>query len=191
MISLQQYLAAPLDIEFNPDIDTPLILKRFEKLLSFESKLYFIKVSYVKKLVFTLVSEGKFKDFKFNVKRKFKPEAYMYDGGEINISYGIFLHTTAPVFLTVLCHEIAHIWLSQREDYGDIKELNRQFKKEFSDGVNSPVEVWARIVQTKILEKIISVLQGKKREKLLKCLDGEREKLKILESGIVALKGNS
>ena len=190
---LEQYIADPINVSFELDISTPRIIKCFDSLLSAKSYFYFIKVWYIKKLVSALSEDKKFRPFRFVIKRQFTPKAYMHDSGILYISYGMFLKTSVTVFVSVLCHELSHIWLSQQDFYPQLKQLNRQFKDKYSaekDAIlMSPIEVYARLVSTSMMDIVLkSLINERKKKKLQFCLNDQLKKLQKLKNMLAALQ---
>ena len=190
---IQQYLASPFGCEFDVDIITPSTAKCFQKLLEPLARLYFVKARYVKKLVSALIADNKLKPFEFVVKRGFKPEAFMHDSGVMSISYGMFIKTSRWVFVSVLCHELSHVWLSQQDYYSELKALNKQFKQQYASVADveliSPIEVYARQVSIAIMEGVLAALTDQwQKDKLLTALGYEREKLIKLENMLSSLQ---
>ena len=182
-----QYLNSAFATRFDVDIITPSTVKCFQKLLSPLARLYFVRARYVKKLVAELISESKLKPFEFVIKRDFKPEAFMRDSGVMSVSYGMFLKTSRWVFVSVLCHELSHVWLSQQEYYRELKALNKQFKEQYASVADveliSPIEVYARLVSIVMMEGVLDLLTDEwQKNKMLTVLGYEREKIIKLEN---------
>lgn len=86
---------------------------------------------------------------KFNLKKSI---AYMLDSGTAHFSM-IFLHRASGGSVTkIVLHEIAHLWLSEREDYRNLRALDVAFRKYVIDksGVDAyefkeiePIEFYA------------------------------------------------
>lgn len=183
--SVEQYLSAPFQATLTKEL-SPVALQRFEKLLTVRSRFYFTKIAYIKALIKTLVQEGVFQPFSFKTVKTFKKQAYMRDGDGLYISYGIFFKTTESIFFSVLCHELAHIWLSQREFYPALKTLNKAYLSRVSDAktgeLTSPIEVYARLFALHIIKQTASFIQnGKRKKKAETARRAEEEKLRKLQ----------
>ena len=183
--TVEQYISSPFEVSLDLALSAT-VLKRFEKLLTVRSRFYFTKISQIKKLVKTLIQEDVFQPFSFKTLKTFQKKAYMRDGDGLYISYGIFFKTRETVFLSVLCHELAHIWLSQREFYPQLKILNKEyldrFEKRQESALTSPIEVYARIVSLHIINQLALSIQHKKRKKkALSVIEIDNEKIEKLK----------
>lgn len=192
-LTLQEYICNPLGVDF--EIDLPDDLKDFLSLLKWYNQCAFGRAKCLKNIVSSLC-KGQFKPFKIEFLKTIKPLAYMHDKGVIYFSYGSLLNFSASTVLSVFCHELAHVWLSQREYYTELKELDRQFKDAFREKLDgktltlaSPVEVYAMLVSVQIMQKVLQKVDGAKKSKKLELrIAEEREKLDFLNRTIVRLK---
>ncbi len=189
-MDLEEYLAAP-HAELSPDLVTEKTAKAFEKLLTGRSRIYYLKVHYLKGAVKALIEEEKLPPFRFRIARNFRREAYMLDRGEIVFSYGTFALSGEMIFTTFL-HELSHIWLRFQPWYGELKALDREFRDRFSeekDVLLSPIEVYARIAAVRVMEALEKAgFREKEKGRLQLCIARETARRDALLGAVEQLK---
>ena len=113
---------------------------------------------HIKKIRSILIEEEILKDFSVNITKSLKPVAYMKDSDGIYISLGALFFKSSMATFKVLCHELAHIWLSQQSFYSDLKRLNKEFKTKYSVSekvyLSSPIELYAMVVSVELMKMI-------------------------------------
>lgn len=119
-----------------------------------------------------------------------EPLAYMNDAGKVYLSTGLLAKTSAMTVLSVYCHELSHILLSQQTCYPALKQLQRQFRQQFGGHQQwqllSPIEyITMRICRT-LLAEIAAANPGHKR-KLQPLTEDLDEKLSALEAALATL----
>lgn len=135
------------------------------------------------------------KPFTVHLLWKGKTQAYMHDDGRVFLSAGLLQTGSAMTVLSVYCHELSHIKLSQREDYPAIKALQREFNRQFSDHklcqLLSPIEYYAMLLSRSALTQLVSREQNaRQRQKLVLLQKDLEEKIQFLEQELENLANN-
>ena len=130
----------------------------------------------------TLMAEGDFEYFPLKLEFSLRVRAYMKDGGGIYFSLGALIFRSSAVTLAVLCHELAHLWLSRQDFYPKLKEMQRAFKARLAGvaerEILSPIELYAMRASLDILTPVADSLgEGRAKRKLLSLIEAEREKI--------------
>lgn len=139
-----------------------------------------------------LVEKNCLSDFTVHLNRKLKTVAYMNDAGQVYLSAGLLLKSSALTVLSVYCHELAHIKLSQRSDYPALKSLQREFKRHFQGHklceLLSPIEYYAMLVSRPLLADLARQANNSRRqEKLLRLTEDLDKKIRFLEEELSKL----
>ena len=190
--SLQSYVKCPLSLEASfPKISTNLIKKM--RNLAFEwFDIAPIRWYHIKEIRSILIEEEILEEFSVNLTKSLKPQAYMKDGVGLYISLGALVFKSNMTTFKVLCHEIAHLWLSRQSFYSELKTLNKEFKKTYKDHEKvyllSPIELYAMVVSVELMKMVLSSLTKKNQIKRLnKFINLECAKIKELENLIKTL----
>lgn len=123
---------------------------------------------------------------------KRKSMAYMNDAGQVYLSVGLLVKSSAVSVLSVYCHELSHIKLSQRADYPAIKALQREFKQRFKEHklceLLSPIEFFAMLISRSLLESIADhTPNANQKVKLMRLKEDLEEKIRFLEQELSKL----
>lgn len=129
----------------------------------------------------------------FTLSLSLSPTAFMRDGGGMTFSLGALLFRSSAVTLSVFCHETAHVWLSQRPEYREIKALDRAFREAFADcpraRLLSPIELSAMHLSLPLMEAALCAARaGRKTEKFRRFVHDERQRIASLTAEIRALR---
>ncbi|MBQ7225926.1 MAG: hypothetical protein IJX02_04915 [Clostridia bacterium] len=189
--SYSEYIKNPLGVSFNVNIDRPEVLKAFKRLILTPPWLFLLQHRRIKGIKNAMVGAGLLRDFELKLSWQKKPVAYMRDGGEMCFSVGALLSRSATVTASVLCHELAHMWLSQQDFYKGLKEINRQFKEQYSSHADaellSPIELYAMVVSVIFMQDVCIALEGKKKKRFKDLIEFELEKIELLKDKIIKL----
>ncbi len=157
--SLQEYLKNPIAEPEKCDfINSPEVLAEFRGLLSFNGKIYWYKKIAVKRIIKLLKERLKLNDRPLTFDKTFKVKAFMNDNGSLTISRGCLFRLSTVEFVVIFAHELAHLWLASKEDYGELKALNKEFVKTFCS-INdftplTPIEIYAVGYSISILSQL-------------------------------------
>ena len=177
--SLQSYLECPLNFNFSfPEISAKLA-KKMHKLAFGWFDISQIRWYHIKEIRNILIEENFLNEFSVNLTKSLKPQAYMRDNDGIYISLGALIFKSSMTTFKVLCHEIAHTWLSQQSFYKELKSLNKEFKETYKDNKNvylaSPIELQAMAISVILMDSVKNRLTSKRQIKrmnkfiLLEC----------------------
>ena len=191
-LSLSRYVKAPLENAPRIEGISAASLSRLASFLPIYSNPFFIQWRNIKRAVASLIDDGLFSRFSVHLTAGLKAKAYSVDDGRMYFSLGALLTRSSAVTLTVLCHELAHIWLSQRELYPELKRLNKEFLTVFSSVkgayLMSPIEVYATVGSLCLLDAVSDSLpDGRKKKRLAGLILKERGKLEVLKDEILML----
>ncbi len=192
-VSVESYIGDPLGAGISLPRLSDVARGALVKLLSSPKAFPHILWGRMKMAKEALVSDGFLRDFPLRLRFGFKPVAYMRDGGEVCFTTGALLFRSSAVTLSVFCHELSHMYLSQRSFYPELKELQGEFLERFSSEsgceLMSPIELYAMALSVDIMDNIAqSLVEGKHKDKLRLLIDSEREKITFLVSKIKKLK---
>jgi hypothetical protein len=155
--------------------------REIKALFGLRSSLVFIKWHLLKKITKKLVGIGALRPFELRLKPTLKPMAYMRDGGDIYISLGLLLTRSPWVTLSVYLHELSHLLISETDNYGALKELQRSFKDSFSSSplceAVSPIELYANSVTLSLLNFLCKMLSGVKKRRLFNLISDREERI--------------
>ena len=190
--SLQNYLKCPLNIEFNLNLNSQKIVKSLRKLAFRWFDIGLFRWYHIKEIRNILIEEEFLKEFSINLSYSLKAKAYMKDCGEIYISLGALLFKSNMTTFKVLCHEVAHIWLSQQPFYSSLKELNKEFKQKYYKiekvYLASPIELYAMVISVELMKSLLPSLTKKNEiTRLNKFIDLECAKILELSKLIQTL----
>ena len=159
------YLQNPCGFDLNFDIESERLISLLLKTASHSMDFAPFRWRCLKKIRDVLVSEGKIRHFEIKLTSSLQPVAYMHDDGVIYISSGLLFRGSALATLGIFIHELCHIRLSQREDYPEIKALQKEFRANFRSHkqceLMSPIEIFANILTLKLLRKIEDEAENK------------------------------
>lgn len=154
--TVAQYVAHPTEVELNW-FDRKAA-SCFAGFFSGSCRTGIMKWLAVRSVSKALVKKGYMESFGVHLKWTWKPMAFMNDAGHIYLSVGLLAKSSAVNVLSVYCHELSHIRLSQHRDYSDIKTLQRQFKQCYADHklceLMSPIEIYTMLISEKLLRQI-------------------------------------
>ena len=140
----------------------------------------------------SFVKSGVLSKAPLTVEPSLKPRAYMRDGDGIYISAGLILTRSPWVMLSVYLHEIAHLYLSEMEWYGNLKQVQREFFERYDKSTHermSPIEIFAETITVSLLSALLSVCEGKRQKRRLSSvLERRKEKLSQLIEKIKSLE---
>jgi len=191
--SLKEYLESPTEgapcLGELPDG----VISALSRFVPLYSNPFFIQWKNVKNAVRCFAEQGVTAPVSVSLIPKLKSTAYAVDGGKMCFSLGAILSRSSAVTLTVLCHEITHVWLSQRDFYPDLKRLNKDFISAFSGEkaayLMSPIEVYAMVGAIHIMDAVCASLpDGFGKRKLERLKELEKDKLDALKIEISMLK---
>lgn len=184
--SLANYLQAPLAAELEGF--PPEAAACFDDFFAAWCLCRFPQWDAVKQAKKRLVDTGCIEDFSLHLLRKCATTAYMKDGGKMYLSLGLVFGHSAMTLLSVYAHELAHILLSQREDYPAIKAMQRAFKQRYHDHpmveLMSPIEVYAMLLSRPLLYALAERANRRHKRKLMQLIRDLEEKLTLLEREI-------
>ena len=162
--SLSGYLANPLSNHFETNIINNDTINSFRKMISRRFDISIIRWYHIKEIRNILINKKILNDFILHLLFSLKPKAFMKDSGEMYFTLGS-LFKTSRVNLKVLCHELAHMWLSQQSFYLDLKKLNKEFKQKYSHldecYLASPIEFYAMVISYEMMKDILCSLKEK------------------------------
>lgn len=183
-LSLEEYISSPQGIGLDFVIGSERIALEFLKLTRRRSNLLFTKWWIFKKIGRLLIEDGRIRNFKLCLDMTLRSRAFMRDEGEIHISLGLLLSRSSWTMLPLYVHELSHMWLSGREDYGRIKELQRKFREKYAGSVYcermSPIEVYADLLTIGILKELHSYASGISRNRILRMIIEREARLTLL-----------
>ena len=193
IFTLNKYTQNPLDIRFDIDLNESEALDICRKLTSSWRSPFFIQWHYIKKAVNAMIECGILRKFSVRLTPDLTPKAYMRDGGDMFFSLGALLTRSSTVTLSVLCHELAHMWLSQRGYYSELKLLSKSFLTRYAKvpdiALMSPIELYAMVISVDIMKAINKgVKKQKHKRRLESIIDCEREKIEFLKQKITELQ---
>lgn len=191
--SLDGYLVAPRGYSADTPELTGDVLAAIIKMMPHTADIVFTKWAHLKKISSLLVASGAVGSLKLKLTPRLKAMAYMREGDAIYLSLGLILGRSALAVLSVYIHELAHVILSEREDYAELKALQREFTARFSDEAlverASPIEVYASILTVALLRAILPHAERESCKNRLEAMILEREeKLMMLEGELLRLK---
>ncbi len=165
--------------------------EQVKKLLSVFGGIYFYKKRILKRLVTSLTPALNLSQPPFTVTKEFCVKAYMHDCGKLFISRGAIIKLSKVSLLSVICHELAHLWLAKEAEYGKLKEINKAFIEKFKGTENvtplTPIEFYATYYSIKLLEDFLGLNLSKR---IIKNLNGVIENLKVkLNDYLILIKG--
>ncbi|MBQ7415954.1 MAG: hypothetical protein IJW14_02825 [Oscillospiraceae bacterium] len=190
-ISLKRYVSAPasaVELEMFPQETAAC----FAPFFALRSELGPWKWQAVTAARDALIEKRCLADFSVQLQWKRKTEAYMNDAGQVYLSAGLLATSSAMTVLSVYCHELAHIKLSQREDYPAIKALQREFKQHFKHHKQcellSPIEFYAMLISRPLLSAMAeNAHSDRQKKKLARLQEDLEQKIRLLEQQIVKL----
>lgn len=189
IFSTDEYIRSPEKHSFNININSQHLIC-FKKFLPIYSNPFFIQWRNIKRAAKSLIKDGVLSHFPIHIIPSLKQKAYIIDGGGMYFSLGLLISHSSPITLTVFCHELSHMWLSQQEFYPELKQLNKDFlnryKQEPTSHLISPIEFYATTLSVDIMDRIYDSLK-KKNKRFEKALGREREKVILLRKSILAL----
>lgn len=190
--SRENYLKAPLDVDFSFHIDSLRVIEALKKLLFRLYDFTPLRWKLIKKIRNLLISEKVVSDFSLTLIPSLSVKTYMKDSGGMYISLGALLFRSSMVTLKVFCHELSHIWLSQQSCYPVIKVVNKEFKEKYKDCKDvvlaSPVEVYAMKLSIGIMEQISdSLTKNSQKKRWKKIIVDEYSKLNAMKDLIINL----
>lgn len=190
--SLENYLKAPLNVDFSFHIDSLKVIEALKKLLFRLYDFTPLRWKLIKKIRNLLISEKVVSDFSLNLIPSLSVKTYMKDSGGMYISLGALLFRSSMVTLKVFCHELSHIWLSTKSFYPVIKVVNKEFKIKFKHSKDvvlaSPVEVYAMKLSIGIMEQISdSLTKNSQKKRWKKIIVDEYSKLNAMKDLIINL----
>ena len=190
---LDEFLNDPFSSAPSFSVDSPLIIKSIKRLLSFRARFFFLRKTFVNGLIAALIDSKEFLPFGFCVDKNKEVSAYMIDNGDVHISVGAFKKTSPKVFLTVLFHEIAHVYISQQKGYGELKKLDKSFREIYGEKLENdactPIEAYARAAAFSAFNSLLgSFKKGAERDKILYCIEAENIKIEKIKNSIDGLK---
>ncbi len=194
-ITLEKYLSAPAEGLETPDFTKGKAADIFRKLAGTLCRIPFVKKAYIKKLLSELEKCGIINHFGFKVPFRFKVRAFMHDEGYISISYGTFIRMSPASFMQILCHELAHAWLSGTPFYCDLKQTDWQFRKTFC-GISdvtlvdrgAPVEMYAAAAEIRLLDSVASLTEGKTSKKIFFRARDAEKKFNVIKKALNGLQ---
>ena len=194
-LTAQGYFSSPLGLELDFAVVDRDTLLACESLLLCRSSSPWVKFRRIKDVKRALVKSGFFKDFKLRLLWRLKSLAYIEDFGRLTLSIGVLRSRTSPVVLSVLCHELGHMWLSQQDFYPTLKEVNRQFKERCADvgycELLSPIELYAMDLSVKIMESVLSFAKDtEQKNRLFELIEQEKEKINLVKKEILKINEN-
>lgn len=177
-ITLEQYLQAPTErppVEFPPQA-----AKCFSSFFAPWQRVSLFKWGAVTKSKDELIRLGCLEEFSLHRERTRKDRAYMKDSGDLYLSRGFLVRHSPLVVLSVFCHELAHIKLSQTPEYPEIKCLQRAFKIRFADErlceVMSPIEMYAVEISLRLLKDLLTEASTPRQRRQLRRIIADIEK---------------
>ncbi len=190
--SLAEYINSPLKNDFEFTFNSPKVVEFLKKLVSRWFDFSIIRWYHIKEIREILIDEEILDNFYINLEFKLSPRAYMKDNGMIFLSLGALLFRSSMTTLKVLCHELAHLWLSQQPFYQELKKLNKEFKEKYSSisyvYLMSPIELYAMTVSLSMMKEIEGSLVKKKHiKRWSRLIDDESLKIKKLNDLILTL----
>ena len=129
-ISVSRYVQTPAEVIALPRF-SPEAAACFAPFLSGRCSMALLRWLAVTKTRRSLLKTNCLKPFSVHLLLKRKTEAYMHDDGRVFLSAGLLQTGSAMTVLSVYCHELSHIKLSQSGDYPMIKALQREFRQQF------------------------------------------------------------
>ena len=111
-----------------------------------------------------------------------KEKAYMLDSGKMCFSRAFIAFSSGKRVFKVAMHEIAHMLLTECEDYGDLLLYNKQFVAEYGEKsvAVSPVEYCATLLSCELMRQFRGRVSEATEEKLLTLIQSEKEKVYAL-----------
>ncbi len=191
--TLDEYLQNPYATQLGKEFFTASALKEIKNILSPLGRIWIYKLKCLKRLLAELNGKIALSDNFLVVERSLKVKAYMHDNGTLTLSQGCLLKLSTVAFIRILCHELAHMYMANAQDYAQVKALNRQFLERFKTTPNltplTPIEFYAVQYSVTILSEIGNLdLQKGIKKRLSEILDAEKVKLTDYEKLIKALQ---
>ena len=193
LFSLSRYLQAPSEFPYQAELGDPEVLRTLLRFLSLWNDPMPMQWRCIKKAAHIIVEKKVMQPFAVHLIREKKPQAYMKDCGEIYFSTGALTIRSSVVTLSVFCHELAHMWLSQQDFYPALKSFDKQFKTQFSAHPSvylmSPIELYAMMIAIGMMREVASFCpqKSKRHQKLCDLIEDECEKVKTLTHEISML----
>ena len=190
--NLQSYLKCPLSLKLSfPKISAKLC-KKMQKLAFGWFDITLNRWYHIKEIRNVLIEDKILNEFSINLTKSLKTQAYMKDGDGIYFSLGALLFKSNMTTFKVLCHELAHTWLSNQSFYKELKILNKEFKKAYKNNENvylaSPIELYAMVVSVSLMEMVKnSLTKSKQIKRINKYIELECAKIKELTDLIQTL----
>ena len=111
-----------------------------------------------------------------------KEKAYMLDSGKMCFSCAFIVFSSGKRVFKVAMHEIAHMLVTECEDYGELLLYNKQFVAEYGEKsvAVSPVEYCATLLSCELMRLFSGRVSEAAEEKLLTLIQSEKEKVYAL-----------
>lgn len=192
-ISLEGYIKNPLVLPFHFKFEADGLEHALNSLLETPRFLPHLLLKRLRHFCRLLGTIKNISPFALKILPTLKPTAFMKDGGDLYFSLGALLSRSSDVTLAVLCHEYGHILLSNQPFYGDLKKVNRQFKKEFAHSpfseLLSPIELYAVLISINLMKSLLPLVkQDGHKKKLSLLIQQEQDKIGLLNSEIIKLR---
>ena len=133
---------------------------------------YPVKKHLTKQIVAQLIAEKYLAPFELRFLTDKEMIAYMDDRGGMTLSSGCLRRMDAAAYLDVFLHELAHLYLHDREDYRNLKDLDREFRDCFREEDEcvqlSPIEFYADTVALKMLDLLLEAADSDARWRIQK-----------------------
>lgn len=151
-------------------------------------RFYLSKVCGIKAVCRQLTKNKSFKRFDVRFLFSFKRKAFMRDDGKIFLSFGLVHKTKTVRLIAVLWHELAHIYLSQRPFYDELKQFNKLFLQKCKSNIAnllSPLELCAMDLSIKVLKK---TFENENCAEIAEVICEEERKFDVLLEKLALLK---
>ena len=165
------------------------------KLLSLPARFYPLKKRCTRRFAEALTADELVSPFSLLFSKEKEIRAFMDDCGSLTLSRGSLLRLSAPAYLAVVLHEIAHLVLRDGADYSQLKELDRAFRDSFRERLGpdrsvrlSPIEFGADALAMSMIGELVGLCpKAKQRQRLQKELQSRTGDLEARANEIRSL----
>ena len=108
-----------------------------------------------------------------------KEKAYMLDSGKMCFSRAFIALSSGKRVFKVAMHEIAHMLVTECEDYGELLLYNKQFVAEYGEKsvAVSPVEYCATLLSCELMRLFSGRVSEAAERRILSLIQSEKEKV--------------